>query len=255
MIRNMTLRRTIRAWDILGETEPLWAILNDKNKTEGGWDLDDFFRTGEDEIARALSYLSSRGIILRSGSALDFGCGAGRLTRALGRRFERAVGLDAAPSMIALARNLNREESRCRFLLVQTGDLASLPDNSFDAIYSSITLQHMEPRYARRYIREFFRVLSPEGIMIFQIPSRRAGGAVAGPSRARQIIRSLVPSRLLSWYHRARYGKNAFIEMYGIPRREIAKLLVSCGAEIIGVEENRDAGDDWESFRYYARKP
>src|SRR5665213_3636683 len=40
------------------------------------------------------------------------------------------------------------------------GDLSRFADGSIDMIYSWITLQHVRPRYARQYIREFLRVLA-----------------------------------------------------------------------------------------------
>ena len=48
-------------------------------------------------------------------NAQGFGCGVGRLTRALADHFERVVGIDVAPSMIAQARAMNREYARCNF--------------------------------------------------------------------------------------------------------------------------------------------
>ena len=43
----------------------------------------------------------------RRDRALDFGCGVGRLTRALGTRFESALGVDISAGMIEQARRLN----------------------------------------------------------------------------------------------------------------------------------------------------
>ena len=250
----MGLGHTIRTWERLGSTEPLWAILNDKHKKDGAWDTDEFFRTGDEEITSVVAYLDSHGIRPRPDRALDFGCGAGRLTQALARFFKRVTGVDAAPSMVALAQKLNREKPQCRFLLAQTGALSLFPDQSFDFIYSSITLQHMEPRYARRYLKEFFRVLASGGVMAFQLPSERIG-KTREQNPFGKMFKRLIPAPLIRQYHRARYGKDAFIEMYGAPRRDVTMLLENLGARVIGVEENRDAGDDWISFRYYALKP
>jgi len=40
---------------------------------------------------------------LRFGRALDFGCGPGRVTRALAAWFDESVGVDVSPVMIAEA--------------------------------------------------------------------------------------------------------------------------------------------------------
>jgi SAM-dependent methyltransferase len=41
----------------------------------------------------------------------------------------------------------------------------------FDFIVSNIVLKHVPPEIACSYIREFLRVLAPEGIAVFQLPS------------------------------------------------------------------------------------
>ncbi len=67
--------------------------------------------------------------------------------------------------------NANRYPNRCTYLVNAGNDLARFPNNHFDLIYSKITLQHMHPRYAARYLREFMRTLSPKGVLIFQPPT------------------------------------------------------------------------------------
>ncbi len=76
------LRRT---WDDFGKRDPLWAILAAADRTADGdrpWGLDEFLATGVAEIEEVLAYARSRYPELRTGRALDFGCGVGRLSRA-----------------------------------------------------------------------------------------------------------------------------------------------------------------------------
>jgi SAM-dependent methyltransferase len=118
-----------------------------------------------------LRYIASElNFDIRRGAALDFGCGVGRLTQALCRHFERAVGVDIAPSMIRLANQFNRFGDRCRYCLNEANDLRLFADDSFDFIYSNLVLQHMQPDYSKNYIKEFVRVLAPGGIAFFQLP-------------------------------------------------------------------------------------
>ena len=86
---------------------------------------------------------------------------AGRLTRVLCEHFDECVGVDIAPSMIRHARRFNQFEDRCRYVLNGADDLAVLPDDHFDFVYTYIVLQHMRPKYMKRYIAEFMRVLVP----------------------------------------------------------------------------------------------
>lgn len=58
--------------------------------------------------------------------------------------------------------------------------LDAFADETFDFIYTAHVLQHMEPRFARGYVREFVRVLRPGGVLVFQIPVGPRAGAT-GP--------------------------------------------------------------------------
>src|SRR5262249_17960982 len=99
------LTRVRHQWTTLGERDPLWAILSENDKKDGGWDQDAFFKTGIDEIAEVLRAAESLAP-LRRGSAVDFGCGVGRLSQALSMHFERVIGVDIAESMIRKANEL-----------------------------------------------------------------------------------------------------------------------------------------------------
>ena len=88
----MDLRELQRNWDILGKEDPLWAIITWADKKGNKWDLAEFFASGEHEIGEVMQYLSALQLAYRRGRALDFGCGVGRLTRALAGHFSRATG-------------------------------------------------------------------------------------------------------------------------------------------------------------------
>jgi SAM-dependent methyltransferase len=157
-------------WNRFGIDNPFSYILT-QAEGEEPWREDDFFRTGEEEIARVLGRSAGLGLPKTSHRALDFGCGVGRLTQALCRHFDQCDGVDIAPSMIGLAEQHNRHGARCRYHLNDSPDLRRFENASFDFVYSGRVLQHMRPRYARAYIREFLRVLAPGGLLVFQIPS------------------------------------------------------------------------------------
>jgi ubiquinone/menaquinone biosynthesis C-methylase UbiE len=112
------------------------------------WSEDDFFETGKREIRGLVHDMDSLGRGFPRGRALDFGCGVGRLTQPLAAYYDEVFGVDIAPSMIDKADELNRHGERCRYVLNGEDNLRVFPDRYFDLIYSNITLQHMEPRYA-----------------------------------------------------------------------------------------------------------
>jgi SAM-dependent methyltransferase len=157
-------------WNVHGEVDPLWAILSQGDKRGNGWDVTDFFAAGVRQVDELFQRLDRLRIDHPSGPALDFGCGVGRLTQALLRHVDRCHGVDIAASMIQRAEAFNRHGDRARYVVNTRDDLNLFATDTFGLVYSSIVLQHMEPRYALGYIREFIRVLRPGGLAVFQLP-------------------------------------------------------------------------------------
>jgi SAM-dependent methyltransferase len=182
------LKQLQKNWDEFGRIDPLWAILTSPDRKGGKWDPEEFFASGRREIDHIMRRAQALALPALRETALDFGCGVGRLTQALCAWFERCRGVDIAPSMIALARQHNTCGVKCEYVLNTQNNLRIFPDRSFDFVYSSIVLQHMEPRYSTSYIREFVRVLRPRGLVVFQLPSSprtasppNSGKEAAGP--------------------------------------------------------------------------
>lgn len=177
----MDLRDLQRHWDTFGRTDPFWAILTDPARRGNRWDPAEFFATGRREVAELFEQAARLGVPRHRRRALDFGCGAGRLTQALAAHVPHMVGVDVAPSMIALARTYNAHGQRCEYHVNDRDDLSAWPDRHFDVVYTGRVLQHMEPRYAERYIREFVRTLAPGGYLSFDVPSE-AGDFAPSPA-------------------------------------------------------------------------
>jgi SAM-dependent methyltransferase len=226
-------------WNRLAESDPLWAILTDPAKRCGGWDAGEFFATGVREIADAMETARGFGYPAECHTALDFGCGVGRLTQALAGFFDRVTGVDISPVMIELARQYNRHGDRCAYLLNAANHLRQFPDASFDFIYSRIVLQHVGARNALGYVREFARVLRPSGLALFQLPSRlRSPSAL---SRFGYRI-NRVRGQLLS--------NPGFMYMCGVPREKVIGEVEKAGARVIHVLEDYSARPEWESWVY-----
>lgn len=188
------LRRT---WDRFGEIDPLGAILTEAERT-GRWTAEPFFATGREEIAEVLAILERAGVTLARRRALDFGCGVGRLTQALGEVFEECHGVDVAASMIRHAERFNRLGARVRYHLNERSDLRLFADGGFDFVYSNLVLQHMRPEYAHGYLREFVRILVPKGVLVFQLPAepRAVSAPAALPAYRAAIEVASAPAEL-----------------------------------------------------------
>jgi SAM-dependent methyltransferase len=159
-------------WDKLAKEDPLWAILSDPSKRGRRWDLQEFMKTGEREIALLFHRCAELDLPIARDRALDFGCGVGRLTQALGRRFEHVVGVDISQPMLDLAVTLNRYPG-VRY--VRSGDqpLRDLLQQRFDLIYSNVVLQHVPKSIAAGYVGDLVDMVAPHGLLVFQLPSHR----------------------------------------------------------------------------------
>ena len=160
-------------WDQHAALDPLWAVLAFPDKRGGRWTLHEFMKSGEREIALLFHRFAELQLPAPTRRALDFGCGVGRLTQALARRQERVLGADISPVMIDLARRLNRYPDRADYMCTAETGLETLPAGSFQCIYSNIVLQHVPPDVSVHYLGEFFRLLEPNGLLVFQLPSHR----------------------------------------------------------------------------------
>jgi SAM-dependent methyltransferase len=165
-------------WEILAKEDPLWAILSVPSKRGRKWNLHEFFDEGRAEVARVLQKATSLHQ-LEFGTALDFGCGVGRVTQPLADHFQRVIGVDISRGMIELARKFNKQGDKVEYCHNSRNDLEILRDESFDFVYSNLVLQHMKPVFAAGYIREFFRITKPNGVIVFQIPSHLTSEYVA----------------------------------------------------------------------------
>jgi SAM-dependent methyltransferase len=266
----LDLRDLQRHWHRFGQRDPLWAIISWDEKKGNQWNRDEFFKLGVEEITSLMAHIERLVPALLRRRALDFGCGVGRLSQALASHFDEVVGVDIAPSMIKLAKQYNRHGRRCRYYLNEVDDLRSFDSANFDLVYSNLVLQHMEPRYAKRYIQEFLRILVPGGSVVFQLPGERLvaardvdpipGSVVSETAQRgpllRRVVKRVAPDSWLEAYRRFRdRNEPAFMEVYTTRREEVESFLMQNGAQIVDVEQNGSAGPGFSSFRYFATKP
>jgi hypothetical protein len=72
---------------------------------------------------------------------------------------------------------------------------------------------------------------------------------VTSPSRA--AARVQLPSFEIT---ASAQGDSQEFPMFGIPQDEVLELLSACSMEVIAIDDDRSCGDDWISYRYFARK-
>ena len=103
---------------------------------------------------------------------MEYGCGVGRCTVWLARRFRRVVAFDISQPHLDAARvaTAARGIDNVEFVLVRgPDDLSAL--NGADVFYSILVLQHNPPPIAIDILDAVFRGLKRGGVAFFQIPT------------------------------------------------------------------------------------
>lgn len=233
-----------RHWERFARTDPYWAILTDPTRRHGRWREDEFFATGHAMVQAHLARLEREGFVVTRQRALDFGCGVGRLTRALGETFADVTGVDVSEEMLALARRHHADRAHLRFVHNPRTDLRQFADASYDFVYSLITLQHLPDDLAAGYLGEFMRVARPDGLVVVQIVTQK-----------RRVV-SLWPPTLLKLGWRAVNRRLIFVpvmDMCPLPVARAQAAIAAAGGEILAWWPDTSGGGRFESRILVAR--
>lgn len=96
--------------------------------------------------------------------ALDVGCGTGNYTLSLATRGAKAVGVDPAPAMLAIATRKAREAGLPARFAQAIAENLPFPAGSFDLVVSVTTLEFVVSPEAA--VAEMVRVLRPGGRLV-----------------------------------------------------------------------------------------
>jgi ubiquinone/menaquinone biosynthesis C-methylase UbiE/DNA-binding HxlR family transcriptional regulator len=126
------------------------------------WDTIRALHVAEDRVEAAiLKAVGGK----RFTSLLDLGTGTGRMLELLAPLYDRAVGIDASPNMLAVAR-ANLDRAGIANAQVRLGDIYSLPlaRDAFDVVTIHQVLHYLDD--PERALAEAARVLRPGGRML-----------------------------------------------------------------------------------------
>jgi len=222
----MTIDEIHKNWTSLGQADAMWVVLTHPGKEGGKWSESDFFEHGREEIRSALQHLKKEEIPIQFGKALDFGCGLGRLSQALGSHFMHVDGVDISSSMIQKANALNKFPSKVHYHLNLRSDLNAFESEQYDFVYSSICLQHIPIKFQLNYISDFMRLLKKGGVAYFQ--TIHAHG-----------WRKLVPDAAADFVRTLKHRGKAFMSMYGVPFSRVRHLIETRGGTLL-VNQTKD---------------
>lgn len=175
------MTNTSKDWETWGAKDPYYGVLSfDKFRRD---QLDasattEFFASGDRHIARVFELVGQTlDVPFHPPTALDFGCGVGRLVLPLAMRTERTTGVDISPSMLAEARkNLDAAGVRNVTLAVSDATLSRVPEQ-FSLVHSYIVLQHIPWAEGRKLIAVLADKVEAGGILALHFLT----GATASP--------------------------------------------------------------------------
>jgi SAM-dependent methyltransferase len=237
---------TDRAWEQYGKSDPYFGVLSHDryrraNMSEAA--VREFFESGEAHVRQTLAscerYL---GADLPRVKALDFGCGVGRLTLPLARRFASVVGIDVSTSMIAEARaragTLQLDNvSFCTSL----EELAALR-GTFSFVNSYIVLQHVSPARGLKYVSDMLSLLSSDGFgALHVVYGREKDGVRHGVRSAASRATQFVGRHCSDWLRQLR-GRAPKMQMNPYSLNQLMFLLQAAGADTVHGELTNHGG-------------
>lgn len=239
---GMGLRRAYeRDWEALARTEPLWGVLTDERyrSTRITPELEQAFWLSGETYVRRLSDLFAAhfGRALAPRSAIDFGCGVGRLLIPLARLSAEAVGIDASPTMLAHAR------AACdRAGLANVSLLPGVPSGrAFDFVNSALVLQHIPVRHGLRLLDQLLACLAADGLLAIQIVYDRPRIGLLRRA-ARWGYANLRPVRALANRWRGIASDTPYMQMNAYPLEQVFARLCAHGVSDVHVLLTKETG-------------
>lgn len=189
--RANSFRLRSSEWERFAKEDARHYICTDipKNDSEAFW------RSGEKIVEEQFLPVAARHKI-HLGTAVEIGCGIGRLAIPMAHHFDKVVGFDISKGMVeqATANAGARGTTNACFSKVEApGALAQhlqgIAEN-VDFLYSLLVFQHIDDfRVIDAYIQSICHLLAPNGIAYLQFDTRSEGLIYQ--------LKSLVPDPLL----------------------------------------------------------
>jgi SAM-dependent methyltransferase len=208
-------------WTRLGETEPHWSVITEPRfKTEHIAAHSDLYREyGRQDDERFGFACARAGVDLTQfKTCFELGCGTGRVTEFLARRFQHVIGADISTAHLASARAALATVANVSLRHVsRLDDLAALPD--YDFLYTRIVLQHNPPPVIAVILTRLLTRLAPGGAAFAQVPVWIPGYRF----RVADYLASL---------------QTGPMEMHALPQRDLLTIVRDTGCMIRELRED-----------------
>jgi SAM-dependent methyltransferase len=154
-------------WESIARTDPYWGVAADESYRKAN--LTDeakerFFAKGEETVAARLKVLAKHfNCPQQFDTALEFGCGVGRLLLPLARRSRRVIGVDVSPTMLRHCTKNARNAGLEKVELVEDLARVDAKRGALDLVFSFIVFQHIPTELGIGYLDGLLRLLRPGG--------------------------------------------------------------------------------------------
>jgi 2-polyprenyl-3-methyl-5-hydroxy-6-metoxy-1,4-benzoquinol methylase len=229
------------AWEALGADKPHWSVLTNPQFLPDKIDANvrGFYDTGESSVqilekaaARAAKELPA------GGTCFELGCGVGRVTAYLARRFKHVIASDISLPHLKITSDHLKSNGIENVSLVKLKSLETLKHiEPFDVFYSVIVLQHNPPPLIYRMLQLILTKVRMGGYVYFQVP-------VACPDYHFSI------SDYLASIERGQ----GTMEMHTLPQTYLFRVLDEKGFRILDFQQDSWTGPPFHSVTTFAEK-
>ncbi|MBV8812229.1 MAG: class I SAM-dependent methyltransferase [Acidobacteriaceae bacterium] len=223
------MENTDTHWKQWGKLDPYHGVLFQEKYKRSSLDenLSEFFDTGESYIGSLMKYIELLYPGLPRRTAVDFGCGVGRLSIPLAKRFENVIAVDISPAMLDEARKNCASFGVSNTEFVSSDDLVSKVPSGVQLVQSYIVFQHIPVNRGLPIAKHLLKRLAPGGVCALHVPVDR------DPSRLKRLVyfckHALPGSRYLLNLLQGKTIDEPLMQINPYPIRAVYDLLDSAG--------------------------
>lgn len=163
-------------WEELGERDAYYAVLTYEQFRVGNLDnntREEFFESGRGHVEEvAAEFECATGERLSGSSAIDYGCGVGRVLLPLADRFEAATGVDISSSMLDECRRNAAEFGKENIQLQTAQEFMTAEKETCDFVHTFIVLQHVRPSIGYEIVNTLLKRLRVGGRAMIHLTYR-----------------------------------------------------------------------------------
>jgi len=225
------MENTDAHWKHWGRVDPYRAVLfSDRYKRSRlGDNLQEFFDSGRLYVDSLMEKIELLNPSLPLETAVEFGCGVGRLVIPLTRYFRKVIGVDISPEM------LNESRKNCALFRVSniefllSDDLVSLVPSGVHLVHSFTVLQHIPVERGLAICERLVNRLAPGGTCALHVPVERN---LPLPKRVAYFVKhTFPPSRYLLNALQGKPFDEPLMQMNPYPIEAMHELLLSTGVK------------------------